>query len=149
MSIWRNKAALGYTALGIGLTLGAAATMEWASAQTTKKAVGIQVARQEPQPPGDPGQPPFPGGGPGGQGFPGGPGSGAPGYPGAGQGFRGMGMGMMGGGPATVTATEKYVYVLRGDTLYQYSVDGLKLTAKATLPRPEPPQRPGGPPNDR
>ena len=52
----------------------------------------------------------------------------------------------MGGGGASITATEKHVYVLRGDQLLQYSVDGLKLTAKATLPRPERPEGgPGGP----
>lgn len=146
MGIWRNRVALGYVALGVGLTLGAAGTMEWASAQNTKKPGASQ---SEPFA-GEFGQPPQGGGFPGGgQGFPGGgPGQGFPGG-GPGQGFRGMGP-MMGGGGASVTATEKYVYVLRGDNLYQYSVDGLKLTAKAVLPRPEP-QRPpqdgpGGPP---
>jgi hypothetical protein len=44
--------------------------------------------------------------------------------------------GMMGGGmQPVVTATERYVYVLRGDTLFQYSAEGLKLVAKATLPQ--------------
>jgi hypothetical protein len=51
--------------------------------------------------------------------------------------------GMMGGGmQPVVTATERYVYVLRGDTLFQYSAEGLKLVAKATLPQD---QRQGGP----
>jgi hypothetical protein len=51
----------------------------------------------------------------------------------------GMGPGMMRmGPPPTMTATDKYVYVLRGDTLYQFSTDGLKLLAKSELPRPEP-----------
>ena len=51
----------------------------------------------------------------------------------------GMGPGMMRmGPPPTMTATDKYVYVLRGDMLYQFSTDGLKLLAKSELPRPEP-----------
>jgi len=39
-----------------------------------------------------------------------------------------------GGMQPVVTATERYVYVLRGDTLLQYSAEGLKLIAKTTLP---------------
>jgi hypothetical protein len=54
--------------------------------------------------------------------------------------------GMMGGGmQPVVTATERYVYVLRGDTLFQYSAEGLKLIAKATLPQDENRRGPGGP----
>ena len=92
------------------------------------------------------GQGGFPGG-PGGGGFPGGQGGpGGGGFPG-GQGGPGGGMmrGMMGGGmQPVVTATERYVYVLRGDTLLQYSAEGLKLIAKATLPQDEMRQRPVG-----
>jgi len=92
----------------------------------------------------------FPGGqgGPGGGGFPGGQGGpGGGGFPG-GQGGPGGGMmrGMMGGGmQPVVTATERYVYVLRGDTLFQYSAEGLKLIAKATLPQDENRRGQGGP----
>jgi hypothetical protein len=43
-----------------------------------------------------------------------------------------------------ITATDKYVYVLRGDTLFQFSADGLKLLARAELPRPEPRESPDG-----
>ena len=97
---------------------------------------------------GGPGGGGFPGGqgGPGGGGFPGGQGGpGGGGFPG-GQGGPGGGMmrGMMGGGmQPVVTATERYVYVLRGDTLFQYSAEGLKLIAKATLPQDDR-QRGGG-----
>ena len=97
----------------------------------------------------------FPGGqgGPGGGGFPGGqggPGGGGFGGPGGGgfPGGQGGGMmrGMMGGGmQPVVTATERYVYVLRGDTLFQYSAEGLKLVAKATLPQDQRQGGPGGP----
>ena len=65
-------------------------------------------------------QPPVPGGF-GGQ-------EGRPQGQGGGQGLRG------GAGSASVAASERYVYVLRGSTLYQYSADGLKLVAKAELP---------------
>ena len=65
---------------------------------------------------------------------------------GMGMGEQGMGQpsgmpgpGMMRVGPQPIlTATDKYVYVLRGETLYQFSTDGLKLLAKSELPRPEP-----------
>jgi hypothetical protein len=85
---------------------------------------------------------------PGGQGggFPGRPGGGGQGgFPGGGGGFPGgppmMGMG---GGGATMTATERYVYVLRGNTLYQFSAEGLKLLGKAELPQPTRQPRPEG-----
>ena len=88
------------------------------------------------------------GGFPGGQGGPGGfGGPGGGGFPGGQGGFGGGGMirGMMGGGmQPVVTATERYVYVLRGDTLFQYSAEGLKLIAKATLPQDENRRGPGG-----
>jgi hypothetical protein len=73
---------------------------------------------------------------PGGGGFqrPGGQGQGGGGFPG------GPMMGM-GGGGGSLTATDRYVYVLRGNTLYQFSADGLQLKARAELPQPP---RPGG-----
>ena len=40
----------------------------------------------------------------------------------------------VGGGSGSVAASGNYVYVLSGNTLYQFSVDGLKLVAKTTLP---------------
>ena len=40
----------------------------------------------------------------------------------------------MGGGGGSVAASGNFVYVLSGNTLYQFSVDGLKLVAKTTLP---------------
>ena len=52
-------------------------------------------------------------------------------------GMAGPGMMRM-GPPPILTATDKYVYVLRGETLYQFSADGLRLLAKSELPRPEP-----------
>ena len=56
------------------------------------------------------------------------------GRPAFGQG-QGGGQGLRGGaGSASVAASDRYVYVLRGSTLYQYSADGLKLVAKAELP---------------
>ena len=42
--------------------------------------------------------------------------------------------GMRMGGGGSVAASGNYVYVLSGNTLYQFSVDGLKLVAKTTLP---------------
>jgi hypothetical protein len=47
-----------------------------------------------------------------------------------------MGM-MMGGGPATITATEHAVYVLRGNTLYAFNAQTLKPTAQVELPQPQ------------
>lgn len=71
-----------------------------------------------------PGQPPPPGGG-----FPGG-------------GRFGGGMMMM----PVMTATDKYVYILRGNTLYQFDAGSLTLVKQADLPRPAggPGRRPGG-----
>ena len=47
----------------------------------------------------------------------------------------GQGGGMRtGGGGSSVAASGNYVYVVSGNTLYQFSVDGLKLVTKATLP---------------
>jgi len=45
----------------------------------------------------------------------------------------GQGGGRAGGG-SSVAASGNYVYVISGNTLYQFSVDGLKLVAKTTLP---------------
>jgi hypothetical protein len=45
----------------------------------------------------------------------------------------GQGGGMKAGG-GSVAASGNFVYVLSGNTLYQFSVDGLKLVAKTTLP---------------
>jgi hypothetical protein len=43
-----------------------------------------------------------------------------------------------------LTASGDRVYVLRGPTLYQFSVSGLKLVKKLTLPAAVPPaRRPG------
>jgi len=46
----------------------------------------------------------------------------------------GQGGGRVGGGGSSVAASGNYVYVVSGNTLYQFSVDGLKLVAKTTLP---------------
>ncbi|MCX6361616.1 MAG: hypothetical protein NT029_17570 [Armatimonadetes bacterium] len=91
-----------------------------------------------------------PGMGPGmGQGMPG------MGGPGMGQGMPGMGgpgmMGMMPGmgrpGQAPVmVATAEYVYILRGNTLFQFSAKELKLLNKVTLEEEGPSMRPGGRP---
>lgn len=53
-------------------------------------------------------------------------------------GFPGQGGGMRaGGGGSSVAASGNYVYVVSGNTLYQFSVEGLKLVAKTTLPTAE------------
>jgi YHYH protein len=56
-----------------------------------------------------------------------GPGGGGPGGPGGGQ---------PGGGPASLAAKGQYLFIQRGNTLYQYSADGLKLLSKTELPPP-------------
>ena len=58
----------------------------------------------------------------------------------------GMGMGMMGGMPA-IAATESYVYVVQGGTLYQFSAKTLKQVKKTQLEKtsPMPPRQPMGP----
>ncbi|MGC4044920.1 MAG: hypothetical protein QM758_14090 [Armatimonas sp.] len=103
-----------------------------------------QAKAQDPGLPrqGGQGQGGFPGR-PGGQGgfgggFGGGQGGGFPGGPPMGM------MGMGGGGGASITATDKYVYVLRGNTLYQFAAEGLKMLGKAELPQPPRPQGLGG-----
>ena len=52
-------------------------------------------------------------------------------------GVPGQGGGMRAGGGASVAASGNYVYVVSGNTLFQFSVDGLKLVAKTTLPTVE------------
>lgn len=54
-----------------------------------------------------------------------------PGDPGVRQGL-GVMRGM--GGGASVAASDRYVYVLRGDTLMQLSVDGLRVVGQTKLP---------------
>ena len=53
------------------------------------------------------------------------------GAPGQGGGMR------VGGGSSSVAASGNYVYVVSGNTLYQFSVDKLQLVAKTTLPTSE------------
>ena len=56
--------------------------------------------------------------------------------PGSGQGG-GQGQGVRQQSGVAVGSDSKFVYVVSGGTLYQYSVDGLKLVAKTQLPTPE------------
>ncbi len=105
----------GGAGLGVALTLIGMYAMERAQAQDPQQGFPR---------PGGQGQGGFPRpGGQGGGGFPGGP------------------MMGMGGGGGSVTATDKYVYVLRGNTLFQFAAEGLRLLGKAELPQPP---RPGG-----
>ena len=95
------------------------------------------LGQPEPRPEGqaEPGQrpPQFPPEGP--RGFqPGGPGPGGPAR-----------FGFVGGGPAALAAQGDYVYVVRGNTLYQFQAKDLKLVKKATLEE-EPPFAPMGRP---
>ena len=120
----KQKIFTGGATAGAALTLFGMAAMERAHAQNPGQGGGRQ----------------------GGGGFQGGPGGFQGGGGGQG-GFPGMGgpMGMMGGGGgASIAATDKYVYVVRGNTLYQYAVEGLKLLAKAELPQQPRPQGGGG-----
>ena len=63
--------------------------------------------------------------------------------------------GMMGG--VAICANESYVYVVKGNTLYQFEADGLKLVERVALEEnPPPPRGPGqrrggrrGPPQDQ
>lgn len=147
-----NKQMIAGIALGAFVATGLGTVYTAATAQTSNN-----LSAQQGQGGQQGGRPGFggqggPGGGgfPGGQGGPGGGGFGGPGggFPGGQGGFGGGGMmrGMMGGGmQPVVTATERYVYVLRGDTLFQYSAEGLKLIAKATLPQDQRQGGPGGP----
>lgn len=49
-----------------------------------------------------------------------------------------------GGGGVSVAASGNYVYVVSGNNLYQFSVDGLKLVTKTTLPAVEKREGAGG-----
>ena len=127
-----------WMAVGSALTICAAATMQHAQAQR-QGGQGGGFGGQGGGQGGFGGQGGgFPGGG-GQGGFPGGPGGQGGGFPGGGP----MGMMRGPGGGASLTATDKYVYVLQGNMLYQYSVEGLKLTAKVQLPQQQ--GGPGGP----
>lgn len=63
---------------------------------------------------------------------------------GGGQGQPGMGPRAFTPAPPAMTATDRHVYVLRGNTLYQFDVNGLKLVGQAQLPEMPPGGRPGG-----
>ena len=79
-------------------------------------------------------------GGPGmGQGMGMGPGMGGPG-------MMGMMPGMMRPDTPVMVATAEYVYVLRGNTLYQFSARDLKQLNKVMLEDERPGMRPGGRP---
>jgi hypothetical protein len=93
----------------------------WITGAALAAACSLAQAQDRPPPPGGPGMAEHDK-----------PGMGAPGM----RDHRMMMMRMM--SRPTMTATDKYVYILRGDTLYQFSADGLKLLGKAELPRPEP-----------
>lgn len=62
-----------------------------------------------------------------------------------GEGRPGMG-GMMMGGPAQITATGKFVYILRGNEILQFQAETLDFIKKATVPPPE--RRDPPPPRD-
>ncbi len=49
----------------------------------------------------------------------------------------GQGGGMRPASGSSVAASGNFVYVVSGNTLYQFSTDGLKLIAKTTLPTVE------------
>ena len=107
--------AAGGALLGATLMVGAAAMITTAQAQDDAP---------PPPPPRPAPQPGQPGGGfqPGGPGFGGGFGGGIP-RPGF-------------GAAPVMTATERFVYVLRGNTLYQFDANGLRLVAQTELPLP-------------
>lgn len=64
--------------------------------------------------------------------------------PDRGEGFPPRGA-FMGGGPAALAVQGDYVYVVRGNTLYQFEVKGLTLAKKVTLEE-EPSMAPQGRP---
>ncbi len=88
---------------------------------------GDQVAQAPPMPPGAGGYGGQPAGPP-----PGGPGPGGMG----GMMSGGMRPGMMGGGMSmpAITAAGEYIYVVQGNTIYQYNAKTLKFVNKAPLP---------------
>ena len=60
------------------------------------------------------------------------------GFPGGQEGPRPQGAGQTRtGGGSSVAAAGNYVYVVSGNNLFQFSVDGLKLVAKTTIPTVE------------
>lgn len=59
---------------------------------------------------------------------------GAPQVPGNRPGPLGSFQGMRANGGGSVAASDKYVYVLRGDVLYQYTAEGLKPASQVSLP---------------
>ena len=49
----------------------------------------------------------------------------------------GQGSQRQGGGSASMAVNEKFLFVLRGDSIYQYSVDNMKLIGTTKLPTVE------------
>src|SRR4051794_2396367 len=92
-------------------------------------ALGPAALAQQPGQPGQPGPPP-------GQPSPGGPGGMLQGIMGA---LSGLMAGGGGGGPQ-VAATDRFVYVLRGDQLFSFDASSLKQTGQTMLPMPPMPQ---------
>lgn len=119
------------------LMLAAMAVLAAVMALQVAPAWGQPDAPREGQ--GEPGQrpPQFP---------PDGPGGFQPGWSGPG-GFGRFGM-AGGGGPAALAVQGDYVYVVRGNTLFQFQVNGLKLVKKVTLEE-EPPFAPMGRPRQQ
>ena len=116
-----------------GLVLAAAAVLAVVAVFRAAPALGQPERPPEGQT--QPGQrpPQFPPEGSGGF-QPGGPGPGGPAR-----------SGLFGGGSAAMAAQGEYVYVVRGNTLYQFQVKGLTLVKKVTLEE-EPPFAPTGRP---
>jgi hypothetical protein len=89
------------------------------------------AALGQPEPPregqAEPGQrPPLPPEGPGG-------------FPGRGRGPGGpAGFGLPGGGPVALAVQGDYLYVVRGNTLYQFRIPGMALAKKVTLEEERP-----------
>lgn len=54
-----------------------------------------------------------------------------------GQNVPGQGFQRQGGGSASMAVNEKFLFVLRGDSIYQYSVDNMKLIGTTKLPTVE------------
>jgi len=121
------------------------------ASQGNRQELGPPAQRQGPDgqelgpPPGQQGQR---NDGPRGQAGQGPLGAAMPGGPGM-MGRQGIGIGLRPQMPAVLTATSDYVYVLRGNMLYQFAVKGLTLQKKAILPEARQPMpngmaRPGG-----
>ena len=122
--------AAGWALLGATVTAGGMALVTNVRAQEGPAPRPGGGAQPFPGAPGGPGQ--FPSGP--GQ-FPGGPGSqGGPGAPGS--------PGMMNPprpitGPSSVTANDRYVYVVQGNMLYQFDAGTLELRVQKQLPAPQ------------